>query len=239
MINKVLYSIGYANKSLKLFLECLKQNKINCIIDVRSSPYSKQYPEYNKEALAAFLKDNNILYINFKNEFGARRLEDTVYKHIKTYDKKECDVVIFEKVWETKEFQNGYNRILEGLNKGFNICFMCSEKHAYECHRGLMVCEYFYNKGFIIKHIEDENTIIEHKHIKEKLEELFDEENKKFNKMYQKMTMYGGNLFTITNEAIDAHFDYWQNFFNNKSTSNAHYLQNIKIGYKRGVDEND
>ena len=81
-----LFTIGYANKSLDEFLTILKSYKINCLIDVRSMPLSSQYPEYDENSLKKVLKLNDILYMSFKNEFGARRNEDEVYTKINMYD---------------------------------------------------------------------------------------------------------------------------------------------------------
>lgn len=236
MNNKTLYSIGYANKSLATFLKCLVDNNINCIIDVRSSPYSKQYPNFNKENLANFLKENNILYMNFNREFGARRIEDNVYSKVRTYDNKTIEVVIFEKVWETIDFQKGFNRVVEGIEKGFNICFMCSEKYPYECHRGLMVSEYFYKRGYDIMHIVDENLVLPHSIIEERLNEYFNSEYKIFEKMYLNKIMYGGDLFSLSTGTIDKNFDYWNQFFNSINKEKVYYLQNLKIGYKKGTE---
>ena len=91
-----LFTIGYANKSLDEFLTILKNYKINCLIDVRSMPLSSQYPEYDENSLKKVLKSNDILYMSFKNEFGARRNEDEVYTKINMYDNTSFEVVNFE-----------------------------------------------------------------------------------------------------------------------------------------------
>jgi hypothetical protein len=43
--------------------------------------------------------------------------------------------VNFKKVQETKNFQDGITRLEKGIEKGYNISLMCSEKEAFDCHR--------------------------------------------------------------------------------------------------------
>lgn len=93
-----LFTIGYANKSIDDFIKILKLNNINCIVDVRTMPFSKQFPDYNECNLSKLLKESKISYLSFKNEFGARRSESEVYQKIDLYDDSNIDVVVFEKV---------------------------------------------------------------------------------------------------------------------------------------------
>ncbi len=68
-------------------------------MDVRSSPYSGTFKEYDKETLRAFLKKNGVLYTHFGSEFGARRDEAEAYRFV--YDEKGdfFEQVDFEKVY--------------------------------------------------------------------------------------------------------------------------------------------
>ena len=46
-----LYTIGHSNHDLERFLHLLKMHAITAIADVRSSPYSKFNPQFNREVL--------------------------------------------------------------------------------------------------------------------------------------------------------------------------------------------
>ncbi|WP_373027523.1 DUF488 family protein, partial [Sulfurimonas sp.] len=48
---KTIYTIGHSIYEIEDFVELLKQNQINTIVDVRSTPYSKFAPQYNRETL--------------------------------------------------------------------------------------------------------------------------------------------------------------------------------------------
>ena len=58
-----LYTIGHSNHDLEHFFELLKMHAITAIGDVRSSPYSKFNPQYNREPLQKALKENRIAYV--------------------------------------------------------------------------------------------------------------------------------------------------------------------------------
>ncbi len=234
-----LFTIGYANKSLDEFLTILKYYKINCLIDVRSMPLSSQYPEYDENSLKKVLKLNNILYMSFKKEFGARRNEDEVYSKINMYDNTSFEVVIFEKVYDLDIFKQGVRRVEHGIEQGYKICFLCSEKYAYDCHRCLMVGEYFKHLGYIVDHIVNLTQILNQKNIEEFLENNFFSEKKQFNKIYNEELQelfYGGGLINAYDGSDN--FMYWNDFFETFSYEKSVYLRNLKIGYKKGDKEN-
>lgn len=234
-----LFTIGYANKRIDDFIKILKLNNINCIVDVRTMPFSKQYPDYNENNLAKTLKESNITYMSFKNEFGARRIENEVYQKIDLYDDSFVDVVIFEKVYNLEIFKKGYNRVEIGLEKGFNIAFLCSEKYAYDCHRCIMVAEFFYRNGYEINHIVDDKNTIMHKDIEKYLEDYFKDAKSKFVKLHanelQELT-YGGGLFQAQ---VSDHIIYWNDFFAKYTREKGFYLRNLEIGYKKGNEDYD
>ncbi|MCI9182292.1 MAG: DUF488 domain-containing protein [Acholeplasmatales bacterium] len=234
-----LFTIGYANKSLDEFLTILKSYKINCLIDVRSMPLSSQYPEYDENSLKKVLKLNDILYMSFKNEFGARRNEDEVYTKINMYDNTSFEVVNFEKVYDLDIFKQGVRRVERGIEQGYQICFLCSEKYAYDCHRCLMVGEYFNRLGYIVDHIVNLTYVLNQKNIEEFLENNFFSERKQFYKIYSEELQelfYGGGLI----KAYDGskNFMYWKDFFETFTYEKSVYLRNLEIGYKKGDKEN-
>ena len=56
-----IYTIGYSGFEINDFINMLQTNNINSLIDVRSSPYSKIYTDYNREELQKRLKENGIV----------------------------------------------------------------------------------------------------------------------------------------------------------------------------------
>ncbi len=64
-MNNTVYTIGHSVHDIGYFIKLLKKNKVNCIIDVRSIPFSRINPQFNKDELKKELKKNGIIYANF------------------------------------------------------------------------------------------------------------------------------------------------------------------------------
>ena len=151
MENPIIYTIGHSTHRIEYFLELLQENDINCIIDVRSVAASSYNPQYNKEPLSNFLKKNNIIYLHFAEEFGARHSDPDLLD--------EEGKVDFAKVRKSYSFKNGMERIWQGIEKKFIISLMCSESEPFDCHRFSMVSIALEKEGFIVKHILKDKTI--------------------------------------------------------------------------------
>ena len=66
-----LYTIGHSNHEIDHFLQLLKMHAITAVADVRSSPYSKFNPQFNREVLQKALKENGISYVFLGCRTGA------------------------------------------------------------------------------------------------------------------------------------------------------------------------
>ena len=144
-MNKILYTIGHSNISFSNFYKLLKHWGINCIIDVRSTPYSSYTKHFNKENLIKSFKEHNITYLHFKEEFGARPKEKAMYEN---------GQVDFKKMIESNKFQEGVKRLKGGMQKNYKIALMCSCAHPLTCHRFFMISKYLVDKKELkINHI--------------------------------------------------------------------------------------
>ena len=56
MINMI-YTIGHSNITPKSFIDILNQFKIKIVVDIRSSPYSKYVPHFNRENIKKTFKE--------------------------------------------------------------------------------------------------------------------------------------------------------------------------------------
>ena len=125
-----IYTIGCSTHSQQSFIDLLKKNHINVLIDVRSIPYSLHTPQFNKETLMDALSKNYIRYMSFAEEFGARRKEPEAYT---------ANHVDFQKVIDLPVFLKGVERVKKGIEKGYKIALMCTEKNPEDCHRFSLV----------------------------------------------------------------------------------------------------
>ena len=160
MNREILYTVGHSNQTFEEFMQLLVPHEIDCIIDVRSMPYSKYTPQFNSEQLKAHLNKHGILYAHFGNEFGARRtdcLKETEFKKKGIVEVKQQ--VNFELGVSTDNFLHGVERLKKALSQGRHVSLMCSESDPLGCHRFSFLSRYFFEEGWDVRHIvRDENS---------------------------------------------------------------------------------
>jgi uncharacterized protein (DUF488 family) len=164
MINK-LYTIGYSGFTIDDFVDTLNFNGINAVIDVRSSPYSSYFQEYNKEPLERTLKFNRIAYRNYAEEFGARQLNRKFHSPEGYLD--------FELFTKSGIFMYGYKKIVDGMKKDYSFTLMCSEKNPMDCHRAIMVARVFHDSGYDVVHLLPEAITVTQETIEEQMLDVY------------------------------------------------------------------
>ncbi len=127
---KELFTIGHSNHSLNHFLELLLAYQVSAIVDVRSSPYSKYSPHFNKDLLESALRDADIDYVFLGRELGAQRSEDGCY--IDGQAK-------YDRIAQLPTFRRGLEIVLQGVEH-CRVALMCSESDPITCHRTILVC---------------------------------------------------------------------------------------------------
>ena len=142
-------------------MKLLKTHQIKYLADVRSAPYSKFAPQFNRELLQSDLKSHGIQYLYMSNELGARHEHPSLL----FTDGK----VDFSKVRETILFKSGIERILNGLTQGNRIVLMCSEKDPYDCHRFCLITPALSAKGIHVLHILQNGSLIANEELEERL----------------------------------------------------------------------
>jgi len=152
-LKNTIYTIGHSNLDSDEFTSLLKKNSIDVIADVRSQPYSKFHPQFNKEFLEKSLLQKGIQYVFMGKEFGARRDETSCYVNGK---------VSYQRVWELPLFKKGIDRIKKGVNK-YNIALMCAEYDPKMCHRTILVGRFIEKIGITVEHILKNGDVINHK----------------------------------------------------------------------------
>lgn len=142
MTNAV-FTVGHSTHTLQNFLSLLKLNAIEAVGDVRSSPYSRVNPQFNREALRNSLKAEGLEYVFLGKELGARSDDLDCYVN---------DQVQYQRLAKTPLFCAGIERVKQGA-KRFRIALMCAEKEPLECHRTILVARQLCEEGVAVYHI--------------------------------------------------------------------------------------
>lgn len=68
----IVCSIGHSNHTIEEFVALLQRHAIRTLADVRSRPCSRHCPHFNREALAASLRDAGIRSVFLSGNLGGR-----------------------------------------------------------------------------------------------------------------------------------------------------------------------
>ena len=158
-----IYTIGHSNREADEFVQILYSYRIQLVVDVRSAPFSKYCPQFNKNIIQEKLIHSGIEYIFLGKELGARPEYKDYYVNNK---------VSFDKLKSSTSFKKGISRLFaEAKNK--NIAIMCSEKEPINCHRSILISRVLEEQGVKVKHIINETEALDCYSFEEKLLEKF------------------------------------------------------------------
>ena len=152
MTKETMFTIGHSTHSIEKFLGLLKKHSISVIADVRSSPFSRYNPQYNRPSLSEELKANGIRYVFLGRELGARSDNPTCYQSGK---------VVYSRLAKTPEFREGLHRLLRGV-EDHRIALMCAEKEPLNCHRTVLVAQALSKLGIAVRHILADGSLETH-----------------------------------------------------------------------------
>jgi uncharacterized protein (DUF488 family) len=178
MANTV-YTIGHSTHAIERFLELLKGADIEVVGDVRSRPYSRMNPHFNREPLKEALVRQGIKYVFVGKELGARSEDRSVYVNGQAK---------YELIARTELFKSGIDRVAEGAEK-HRIALMCAEKEPLDCHRTILVSRRLSERGLNIAHILSDGSIESHEHALERL--------------ISKLGVPGEDMFRAHNEVVE------------------------------------
>ncbi len=170
-----LFTIGHSNLSIEAFVLLLQKHGITAVADVRSHPFSRYLPHFNKSEIAAYLSMAGIRYVFLGKELGARP-ED-----LSCYDTS--GKALYDRIAATPLFFAGIQRLLKGA-ASYKISLMCAEKDPITCHRTILVCHKLKEFNLQINHILSDGTLESHQDLEARLLSKFNT-NKKNNQPIQ------------------------------------------------------
>lgn len=146
-----IYTIGHSNYSVEKLIDMLNFYEINCVVDIRGTPYSKYNIQFDKETIKYTLTHSGFIYIYMAKELAAKRINKQSYNSEGYSD--------FEKVIHEDYFINGIKRLKVGCEKGYKIALLGAMQEPIRCHRSILVGRALRDYGFNVKHILDDYSI--------------------------------------------------------------------------------
>ena len=141
---EIVYTMGHSTHPLTHFLSLLRSHGITAVCDVRSKPYSRFNPQYNREALKSALHRSAIAYVFLGAELGARTEDPACLQ---------AGRARYELLAQTKRFRAGLERVQAGRQR-FRVSLLCAERDAADCHRTILVARHLETLGLEVRHID-------------------------------------------------------------------------------------
>lgn len=79
-VERTVFTVGHSNHSMDDFLALLAGRGIGAVEDVRSAPYSRFAPRFDREALAAALRGAGVAYDWLGRALGGRPDDPACYR---------------------------------------------------------------------------------------------------------------------------------------------------------------
>ncbi len=149
---ETLYTVGHSNGSTDRLIGLLRRHAITAVADVRSQPYSRFNPQFNRDALASSLKNVGLEYVFLGQELGARSEDPSCYREGRAR---------YSLIAKTVAFEAGISRLRKGMER-FRVAVLCAEKEPLICHRGILISRYMHEQGTTVLHILEDGTLENH-----------------------------------------------------------------------------
>lgn len=138
-----IHTIGHSNHSMEDFIKILRENYIDTLVDVRSSPYSKHVPHFNKKILQEAVENASLQYIYLGSKIGGKPRSQEFYQD---------GQVNYQLVAQTSKFKEGLREIIL-RSADQEMVLMCSEENPFQCHRHHLIGHNLQKRGFQVIHL--------------------------------------------------------------------------------------
>jgi uncharacterized protein (DUF488 family) len=126
-----LFSIGHSNNSMDRFATLLKEQDVTVLVDVRTKPFSRFCPQFQRAKMKTWLADHGIQYF-----FGGAVLGGLAPISV-----------------NNPLFAEKLNKVRE-LSQQAGVAMMCAEVAPSECHRATKLSLWLHqNTADTVKHI--------------------------------------------------------------------------------------
>jgi uncharacterized protein (DUF488 family) len=149
----LIHTVGHSDHTMAAFVDLLRCHGITLVVDVRSQPYSRWAPQFNRETLARDLQDVGIAYRFMGDALGGRPADPTLYD----LGQERPD---YQRVERAPAYQAGIDRLLD-LARTEEVAVMCSEGDHCRCHRHLLITQTLLGRDVRVLHIQPDGATVE------------------------------------------------------------------------------
>jgi uncharacterized protein (DUF488 family) len=169
--NPEIYTIGHSILTMDDVLGLLKENYIRVVVDVRSQPFSRFNPQFNRDSFKHAMAYANIEYIFAGEHLGGRPTDPTCYKNGVVPEGRAdyLKLVDYAEVMKRDWYQRGIERLLQIASERLTA-IMCSEEDPMQCHRHHLIAQTLLKRDVTVWHIRSDGRVEEARLLPEKIE---------------------------------------------------------------------
>jgi uncharacterized protein (DUF488 family) len=149
----LIHTVGHSDHTTAAFVDLLRDHGIALVVDVRSQPYSRWAPQFNRETLARDLEDAGIAYRFMGDALGGRPTDPALYDPGQ-------ETPDYQRVEQAPAYQAGIDQLLE-LARAQRVAVMCGEGDHRRCHRHLLITQTLLGRGVRVLHIQPDGGTVE------------------------------------------------------------------------------
>lgn len=146
----VLWTVGHSNHELDAFMGLIEVAEADFMIDVRSYPYSRFAPHFNRESLQTEVTRRGMKYLFLGESLGGRPSRN---EH---YDGE--GHALYGPMADEPAFGAAITRLLDGA-QNHRLLLVCSCGQPVACHRRLLVGKVLCESGAELQHILPDGTV--------------------------------------------------------------------------------
>ena len=147
-------TVGHSNLEIGVFLGLLVAHSVHEVVDVRSQPYSRYVPHFNREQLQLALDEAGISYSFSGREFGARSPDPEAYD--------DDSRVRYSALRSTHGFERRMLEVIDMSRAGRRQALLCTEADPADCHRAVLVAHAIHESGAAVEHLRTDGSIENH-----------------------------------------------------------------------------
>lgn len=157
----LIHTIGHSDHTTAAFVDLLRRHGITLVVDVRSQPYSRWAPQFNRDTLKRDLEEAGIAYHFMGDALGGQPSDPALYDS----NQERPD---YQRVEQTSVYQTGIDRLLD-LAHTDQVAVMCGEGDHRQCHRHLLITQTLLKRGVHVLHIKPDDRTVEGERIGQQL----------------------------------------------------------------------
>jgi uncharacterized protein (DUF488 family) len=142
-------TIGHSVAPIDVFIQLLREARIETLVDVRSVPYSRRVPHANRENLKGLIEHAGLTYVYLGDKIGGKTDDPAMQLPSGKTD--------YELVRQSVTFREGIDELV-ALASESNTAIMCAEENPAHCHRTALIAPALIELKCNVTHIRHDGS---------------------------------------------------------------------------------